>query len=362
MTDVTTQPALSIQATLLSSYMAFPSSKALTSQSDCILIVTVTKVEALMVLEVFSKSAGESRRPTGNKTYYDLGVHGGVPVFMVQSEMGTATPSGALLTVRQAIQDLRAQAVIMCGIAFGLHPDKQELGDILVAKQLGCYEPQKIDLRRGQIPRGDRATCADRLLDRFRSGDIDWKGAKTHFGLVLSGEKLVNDPAFRDLLLEAEPEAIGGEMEGAGLYAAARDAKVDWILVKAICDWADGTKNDEAQLLAASNAAEFVLYVLRLGGWSGHEQLYKTYPDTGCIPYAKHIAVEYVGDREKDYEAELQYKNVIGIWGRPGTGRTWVGAKLALKWEKEGFSFASHSGPPDRHFGLNVNRLRGFTV
>jgi nucleoside phosphorylase len=40
---------------------------------------------------------------------------------------------------------------------------------------------------------------------------------------------------------------------------------VDWILVKAICDWADGSKNDSAQVLAANNAANFVLYALLLG-------------------------------------------------------------------------------------------------
>jgi nucleoside phosphorylase len=207
----------------------------------------------------------------GNKTYYNLGVHGGAPIFMVQSEMGTTTPGGALLTVRKAIQDLQPQAVIMCGIAFGLHPDKQQLGDILVARQLQHYEPQKVDLKQGQIPRGDRATSAERLLDRFRSGDIDWRGASTHFGLVLSGEKLVNEPTFRDWLLKTEPEAVGGEMEGAGLYVATREAKVDWILVKAICDWADGTKNKDAQSQAARNAAQFVLHVLQLGGWSGSE-------------------------------------------------------------------------------------------
>lgn len=238
-----------------------------------ILIVTAAKTETQAVLEVFSQVAGEkwTRQVIRNKTYYNLGTHGGVPVFMVQSEMGIATPGGALLTVHQAIQDLQPQAIIMCGIAFGLRPDKQQLGDILVAKQLQYYEHQKVDLKRGQMPRGDRTTCAERLLDRFRSGDIDWQGTKTHFGLIVAGEKLINDPAFRDWLLEIEPEAIGGEMEGAGLYVAARDAKVDWILVKAICDWGDGNKNDAAQPLAARNAAQFVLHVLQLGGWGEAE-------------------------------------------------------------------------------------------
>jgi formylglycine-generating enzyme required for sulfatase activity/nucleoside phosphorylase len=238
-------------------------------QSDSILIVTVTKVEAQAVLRAFSQNAKWTRENFGGKFYYFLGFHGNAPVCMVQSEMGTATPGGSLLTVHQAIQDLHPQAIIMCGIAFGLRPDKQKLGDILVSRQLQYYESQKVDLERGQIPRGDRVTSAERLIDRFRSSDVEWQGASTHFGLVLSGEKLVNDPSFRKWLLKAEPEAIGGEMEGAGLYVAARDAKVDWILVKAICDWADGSKNDGAQVLAAENAAQFVLRAVQLGGWGG---------------------------------------------------------------------------------------------
>ncbi|MCP4699184.1 MAG: hypothetical protein GY862_20375 [Gammaproteobacteria bacterium] len=237
---------------------------------DSLLIVTVTKTEARAVLENFSQASGSkwTRRVIEDKTYYNLGVHGGAPVFMVQSDMmGIAGPGGSLLTVHQAIQDLKPQAVILCGIAFGLYPRKQQLGDILIAQQVLYYEAQKTDIQRGKIPLGDRVTVSVRLLDRFRSGDMDWPGAPTHFGLVLSGEKLVNAPDLRDWFVKTEPKAIGGEMEGAGLYAAAHKTKVDWIVVKAICDWADGSKNDDAQALAARNAAQFVLHVLQSGEW-----------------------------------------------------------------------------------------------
>ncbi|MFM7591467.1 MAG: hypothetical protein ACKO85_06690, partial [Isosphaeraceae bacterium] len=56
--------------------------------------------------------------------------------------------------------------------------------------------------------------------------------------------------------------AIGGEMEGAGLYVSAAEHKVDWILIKAICDWADGYKpvnKEERQKTAAINAAKFLI-------------------------------------------------------------------------------------------------------
>lgn len=232
-----------------------------------ILIVAVTKVEVQSILEIFSKGNNWIRNIAGNKIYYNLGDHGGAPVFMAQSEMGTSVPGGSLLTIRQAIKDIKPQAVISYGLAFGLQPEKEKLGDILISKQIKHYEPAKIDFTKGNLPRGDCVTASTWLLDKFRSGDIDWHGAKTHFGLILSGEKLVNHKDFRDWLLKSESEAIGGEMEGAGLYTAARDTKTDWILVKAICDWGDGTKNDDFQLKAASNAANFLLHVIELGGW-----------------------------------------------------------------------------------------------
>jgi len=234
-----------------------------------ILLVTVTEIEAKAVLSTFSQAAGQpwKRHPIGGKTYYALGRISGAEIYMVQSEMGTATPGGALMTVRQAAEDLHPIAAIMVGIAFGMRPDKQDMGDILVSKQLMAYEPGKIKSKKPFIPRGDRVTASTALLDKFRSGCLDWNGAAVWIGLILTGEKLVSALNFREQLLKLEPEAIGGEMEAGGLYVAAQDAKLDWIMVKAICDWGDSNKDDKAQPIAAQNAASFVLHVLQQGGW-----------------------------------------------------------------------------------------------
>jgi hypothetical protein len=88
-------------------------------------------------------------------------------------------------------------------------------------------------------------------------------------GLLLPGEKLVDNLTFRDQLRALEPEAIGGEMEGAGVYVAAQTHKVDWILIKAIYDWADGHKGRnkrQRQQQAAHNAAHVVFHVIAQGG------------------------------------------------------------------------------------------------
>jgi len=54
-------------------------------------------------------------------------------------------------------------------------------------------------------------------------------------------------------------------MEGVELYAAATEAGTEWIVVKAICDWADGTKSKTKalQLWAACVASSYVHHVLR---------------------------------------------------------------------------------------------------
>ena len=90
------------------------SSTNTTIQPGGILIVTVTKVEAQAVLEIFAGDRKWDRQAIGNKTYYHLGVHANVPIFMVQSEMGTATPGGALLNCSVNRYKIYALKPLLC--------------------------------------------------------------------------------------------------------------------------------------------------------------------------------------------------------------------------------------------------------
>jgi len=161
----------------------------------------------------------------------------------------------------------------MVGIAFGLSPTKQRMGDVLVASEVIPYEQQRIGSKnvfRGPIPPSDRT-----LLNRFENAQNwsfirpDGLVAQVHVGPVLSGEKLIDDLDYKSQQLEQHPQAIGGEMEGAGVYAAAAANKTPWILAKAICDWADGKKDKKHQPLAAAAAASLVEYVLSKDGTLG---------------------------------------------------------------------------------------------
>ena len=234
-------------------------------QAD-VLLITVTKTESRAVLQCFEALSKSKAQPIhiDKRVYFDLGEINGAAVYLTQSAMGTAALDASLQAVTKGIEALQPTAVIMVGIAFGINDEKQAIGDVLIAEQLQPYESQRVGDK--IILRADRPHSASWLLNLCRSAELMWDGATLRFGVVLSGEKLVDNQAFRDQLLQLAPEAIGGEMEGAGLYAACHDKKIDWLLVKAVCDFADGNKGqdkDHRQQLAANNAAEFVLYCLQ---------------------------------------------------------------------------------------------------
>jgi len=203
-----------------------------------ILIVTANRIEAKAVLDAFSKATSKpaSMFTSGDCTYSDLGSLNDHRVVMVQSGMGSSSLGASQQTVEEAIATLEPSAVFMVGVAFGMDSDKQNIGDVLVSKQILLYEPQRIGTKNGELkllPRGSRVDASTRLLSLFRAVDAR-RGTDdpvAAFGLILSGEKLVDNVAFREQLRTLEPEAIGGEMEGSGLYTSCQKKKVDWILV-----------------------------------------------------------------------------------------------------------------------------------
>lgn len=210
------------------------------------------------------------------ETYY-FGQLGSALVALSRCEMGSLQPGSAGIATLNALRRWRPRAIIMAGVAFGCAAHKQRIGDILVATDILPYNP----LRSGEhkIFRGRHMPADPSLINRFRNA-IDWVfmrpdnyQCRLHFGALLSGEELIDNYERRQELLNEFPEAIGGEMEGTGLSAAAVTDRTPWILVKGICDWADGKKGDEHQALAAAAAASVVKHVL--ADRSAFEQLHK---------------------------------------------------------------------------------------
>lgn len=235
-----------------------------------VVILTAVATERDMVLRSL-RPLPEQRRiakvTAGPDTFY-VGLLGRHQTVLVMSDPGAIGRGASILTTFEAIQRWNPKAVIAVGFAFGMDPDNQNFADILISRTVTSYEPQRVQ-DDGFIPRGSTVEAGQHLVNRFvnvhgwgfRRPDSSLVRAKA--GQILSGEKLVDSVNFRDSLLEEYPEALGGEMEGAGLFAAAGRAKVEWIIVKAICDWGDGNKHKKYQALAAAAAVSLVEHVLR---------------------------------------------------------------------------------------------------
>ena len=204
------------------------------------------------------------------KINYRIGRLGYHLIAHVESGMGSANQRGSLTTVSDAIQTIKPKLVIMVGVAFGINKKKQRIGDVLVAKRIINYEIARVNSGDSSDTPRDSKPYSGKLLYNVFSSVIDWnhflskrQKAKVIFGDVLSGEKLIDNLEFCDKLKKMFPKAIGGEMEGTGLSSACINKDVhEWIIIKGICDWADGKKNKKAQPRAADSAMSLVFHVL----------------------------------------------------------------------------------------------------
>lgn len=245
-----------------------------------IVLITVNDNETHAVLDAF---VGERQAPPqvqkGEVTYNELGIHGGSRIVHTVCEMGTGRIGASQQRTREAIEHWQPSAVIAVGIAFGLNENKQAIGDVLVSTQIQDYDLGRLNEDGTLTPRGDKPSSSHCLLNRFRQTDTnksrltqDWP--KVRFGLILSGQKLLDNMSYRESLKALFHEAIGGEMEGVGVYGSASVAKVDWIVVKAICDWGHNKNQadkDAWQKLAAKNAAQVLRAALDVGNIYGGE-------------------------------------------------------------------------------------------
>lgn len=229
-----------------------------------VLIITATNYETNILHEEAKKQGFTPEKEVlHDHIVYSLGNIGGVDVVQMQpGMMGMLEPSSTPLVLMSVFREVAPQYVIATGIAFGRQSKGQKLGDILVSRQVVNYETRKA-ANNDIIFRGDKVTCP--MLERANAAINSWKGVKIHQGLVLSGNTLVNSKEFLAQLEKREPEYVGGDMEAYGAYAVASMMKAQWIMIKGISDWGDGSKNDDFHKIALQNACDFILHLIKEG-------------------------------------------------------------------------------------------------
>jgi nucleoside phosphorylase/GGDEF domain-containing protein len=251
----------------------------LTDDNRPIVLITFNPHETREVVRRFCGKSEPSAVFKDGVPYYVLGALGGSTILLTVSRQAVTRAHEA---AEDACDHWQPQALIGVGIAFGVNPTQQNYGDVLVSESAYDYELARVnDVDHANEARGLSEPASDDLIRRFRA--VDHFGRlrtrawpKIWFGCVLSGNKLVDNAKQRDEWVSQAggvSRVVGGEMEALGLARAVGRAgrkgdAVSWIIVKGICDFADGSVNNankEANQALAARKAALVVY-RALGG------------------------------------------------------------------------------------------------
>jgi len=222
-----------------------------------ILIVTATQLETEMLHKILIPLSDEESIITiikDQQTYY-LGRLGKYAIIHVQcSHMGATAEGASILTITNSFNDwIGVLMVIMVGICFGIDNESQKIGDVLISDSIIPYNIRKVGKIK-ETPRGTALQSSRILSNIFRNLQQTWEHLNDKYGKanieicpLLSGEELIDNIQRRTQLTVENPTVRGGEMEGIGLASACNNKSIHWILVKGICDFADGNKGQDKQ-------------------------------------------------------------------------------------------------------------------
>nr|WP_129583313.1 NACHT domain-containing protein [Actinomyces mediterranea] len=244
--------------------------RAVESGVPTVVLLTFNPNETRAVWKEFRGSEKEPDRRVvrGERSYYHLADISGMRIIHAISGQTTGE---AQYSAIEAVQNWNPTEVYAVGIAFGVEPGEQQIGDVLVSEAILNYmhvrvEPNGHDTQRGfPRPASDVLLSRVRELEHARRGQEGWP--RIHQGLVLSGDALVDNKEYRDELRARHVRIVGGEMEGSGIERACRE-KTRWLLVKGICDWAEEKNNphkERDQKIAAEQAAKVVHAIIERG-------------------------------------------------------------------------------------------------
>ncbi|XP_022804569.1 cingulin-like protein 1 [Stylophora pistillata] len=184
---------------------------------------------------------------------------------------GFKAPGSSLTVVKNAVTQLRPKAVFSVGHCSGMNQETTKLGDVVLSEKLTTYSYQRFT-KDGTEFCGVTVPVSRDIDNIIRYVGYGWnpplkypkeRKVEVHCGEVLSGSELVQVEWRRNELVESFPGAIAIETEGEGIYSAARGLKMEWVVVKGISGYADGTETKESwKTFASVTAASLVVDIL----------------------------------------------------------------------------------------------------
>ncbi|XP_078366405.1 NLR family CARD domain-containing protein 4-like isoform X1 [Oculina patagonica] len=209
-----------------------------------------------------------------------------VKVALIRCYKGSTGPGSSLITVKNAVTKLRPKGVISVGTCSGLNPEKTKLGDVVVSAKLTTYASKRVTST-GEQSTGMRSYVSRHFLDLIKHAGDGWEAplknpsareVKVHCdGEFLSGPEQVSAGWRREELAKCYPLATAIELEGEGIFTAAFDDQIEWLVVKGITDYADGTEcvsenwSPFASVMAASVVANILSDPVVFRRWRHYE-------------------------------------------------------------------------------------------
>jgi adenosylhomocysteine nucleosidase len=203
----------------------------------------------------------------------------GQPVVLVLSGIGKVA---AATTASLLIHEYDASAVVLTGVAGGLGKDVR-IGDIVVASQALQHDMNASPIfPRYEVPLTGRsrfdadAGLADLLAasasDCMRDAEtaigrahLDAFGIaspRVHRGLIVSGDRFVSSAAESLALVQALPDALAVEMEGAAIAQVCADFGRPFALMRTISDRADDDAHADFSRFIAEVASVYTRAVV----------------------------------------------------------------------------------------------------
>ena len=232
-------------------------------QDITVLLMTATPVELRGVMGYLEPKDGNKKiiqtftDAEAGKIKFYIGKYGQYPVAVGMSAPGKGHQglSDATNVMTKLMNTFKPRYVIAVGICYGMDKVKTSPGDVIVSEHIvdaTCLRVEDTLQLRGGIP-----SAGATLLQVF-SSPVGYshtyqhdkkKSVEVHCSPFISRPDLVDNPDYKEQLKRLRVDALGGEMEGAGIMAAVKNASyvgVEAIIIKAICDWADGKKSKAA--------------------------------------------------------------------------------------------------------------------
>ncbi|CAH3119605.1 unnamed protein product [Porites lobata] len=227
---------------------------------------------------------------------------------------------------------LRPKAVISVGACSGLDPEKSKLGDVVVSAKLATYA-SKVVINNQEQSTGMRSYVSKHFLGVIKNCADGWQAplknladaqqVQVHTAAeFLSGPEQVISERRRDQLAETNPQAIAMENEGEGVFTAAFDCQIEWLIVKGIADYADGSQltseswSSCASVMAASLVAHMLNEPCVFRSWPHYQgpQPQELITETSVAPF-----IERMKKHVRDV-TDKPYRDLKSPFHNPGEG------------------------------------------